>query len=464
MPRRFAKDQNIDKALNHSVRDGVAYSVMAGAGETYLSAFALYFKANTTQIGLLASLPALVSSLAQLFSAWISHKGPTRRQVILAGASLQALIWLPLILLPIIFPDTAVPVIILCVVMFHASGSLVVPQWSSLMGDLVPERKRGRYFALRTRYTSISSFLALIAAGIVLHVFEKWEATIYGFVVIFGVAAIARAMSVYHLTFLVEPEKEPATLEIPFAQPQHWWQRLTGSRFVQFSLFFASMQMVVAVASPFFAVYMLRDLNFTYIEFMATSAATILMQFLALNTWGRISDSFGNRLILFVTGFAIPLIPILWLFSHNLAYLCVIQMLSGLVWAGFNLSATNFLYDLVPSPRRASFLAFHNVATNIGVFCGAMLGGYLGTVLPKTITWGETTYTWHSVLLGVFLISALARLSVALIFLPRLREVREVRPMTVSELIFRATRFNALSGLIYDIIGGTRRQKRPPEN
>ena len=47
MSRRFAKDPSVDRALRHSVRDGVAYSVMAGAGETYFSAFAIFFKATT---------------------------------------------------------------------------------------------------------------------------------------------------------------------------------------------------------------------------------------------------------------------------------------------------------------------------------------------------------------------------------------------------------------------------------
>jgi sugar phosphate permease len=209
---------------------------------------------------------------------------------------------------------------------------------------------------------------------------------------------------------------------------------------------------------------MLRDLQFTYFEFMLTMASTIVMQFLALNTWGRISDAFGNRLILTVTGFVIPIIPLLWLVSHNLAYLCAIQLISGMAWAGFNLSANNFLYDLIPAPRRSTFLSFHNVATNIGVFVGALTGGYLGTVLPKSFEIGGSTFGWESALLGVFLMSSIARLSVALVFLPRLREVRVVRPITVTELIFRATRFNALSGLIYDIIGGSKRSEEPKKN
>ena len=41
---QFSKDPVVDKALRHSVRDGMAYSVQVGAGETYFSAFALFLR------------------------------------------------------------------------------------------------------------------------------------------------------------------------------------------------------------------------------------------------------------------------------------------------------------------------------------------------------------------------------------------------------------------------------------
>ncbi len=461
MSRRFAKDPVVDRSLRHSVRDGVAYSVMAGSGETYFSAFAIFFKASTTQIGLLASLPPLISSLAQLFSAWLSHHKPSRKQVIIFGASLQAVIWLPLMLLPVLFREAAVVIIIGCIVLYHAAGSVVIPQWSSMMGDLVPERRRGRYFALRTRYTSVATFLALVTAGLVLHFFQQYELALYGFIGIFGVAAIARWVSVYHLAAMVEPQPHAPSLEMPFHE--HWWQQIKKSSFLRFSMFFALMQWAVAMGSPFFAVYMLRDLNFSYVEFMSISAASVAMQFLTLNGWGRVGDVFGNRLILVVTGFAIPLIPMMWLFSNNLWYLLGVQMLSGLMWAGFSLSAGNYLYDLIPPRRRVTFLSFHNVFTNLGTFIGALIGGYLGAILPKTLSMGAYSFEWHSALLGVFLISGVARLLVALLFLPQLREVRDVRPMTATQLIFRATRFSALSGMIYDIIAAGKRVKNGKE-
>lgn len=74
MLTRYSKDPQVDRTLRHSVRDGVAYSVMAGGGETYFSAFALFPKATAPQVGLLATLPPLLGSLAQLLAVWLGGR------------------------------------------------------------------------------------------------------------------------------------------------------------------------------------------------------------------------------------------------------------------------------------------------------------------------------------------------------------------------------------------------------
>lgn len=452
--RPYASDPETDRSLRHSVRDGVAYSVMSGGGESYFSAFALFLRASTAQIALLASLPPLLGSLAQLFSAWMGRRTGRRRGLILAGAWLQALSLIPLALLPVAFPDYAVPILILSVVLYYAGANFALPQWGSLMGDLVPHRRRGRFFALRTRYASMASFLALVTAGLVLHFFDGRGLTIGGYWVIFGVALVARIVSIHHLARMHDPPGHTAAMEIPVGRG--WWQRIHHSPFARFSLFFGLMQFSVAIASPFFTVYLLRDLGVSYMEFMACTASTVVLQFLTLNSWGRVGDIFGNRLVLTVTGFMIPCLPLLWLVSTEIWYLMLIQGIGGLAWAGFSLSAGNFLYDLVPAAKRATYLALHNVFASAGVFVGAMLGGFLGTALPDHWTFMGVEYSWLSVLYGVFVISALSRLTVALLFLPRIREVRPVRQVS-ARLVFRVARFNPISGLIFDIVGAIRR-------
>jgi MFS family permease len=451
----YSRDPVIDRSLRHSVRDGAAYAVMSGSGETYFSAFAVFLKASTAQIGFLASVPALLASFAQLLSAWLGHTFGNRKAIILTGATLQAFIWIPMAMLPWLATDYDVEIFIGCVILYYAFGNLAAPQWSSLMGDLVSEKKRGRYFALRTRISSMTSFLSLIAAGSLLHFFDSNNATNTGYLILFSVAFISRLVSVYHLGKMFDPPGHVAAIEVPVARLT--WKQLKESRFAGFSVFFALIQFSVAVGSPFFAIYLLRDLGFSYIEFMVLSAATVLMQFVTLNRWGRISDIFGNRVILSLCGRLIPFIPFLWLISPNFYYLLLVQAFGGAAWAGFTLSASNFLYDLIPQDKRATYMAAHSVLANFGVFFGALLGGYLGTILPESYV----VFGYHidllSQLYNVFILSFVFRAITSSLLLPRLKEIRRVKPVTVRRLIFRVVRFNPLTGLNFEVVSSRKK-------
>jgi MFS family permease len=222
-------------------------------------------------------------------------------------------------------------------------------------------------------------------------------------------------------------------------------------------MFFALINFSVAIASPFFVIYLLRDLGFSYLEFMACTASTVLLQFLTLNRWGRISDIFGNRIILSLCGSLIPLIPFLWLLSSNFYYLLVVQAFGGAIWAGFTLSASNFLYDLIPQNKRATYMAAHNVLASIGVFSGALLGGYLGTVLPDSYSVFGYELNFISQLYNLFILSFVLRFITSLLLIPRLKEIRRVKAVTVRRLIFRIVRFNPLTGLNFEVISSRRK-------
>jgi MFS family permease len=428
---------------------------MVGGGESYFAAFAVFLKATTAQIGVLASLPPLLASFMQLVSAWIGRRTGRRKRIIVFGALLQASMLIPLALLPLAFPALAVPLLILCTIVYFCGPNLGSPQWGSLMGDLVPPTRRGRFFALRTRLSSIASFSALILAGFVLQGFDSLGFTYWGFATLFIAAACARLVSAWHLHQIYDPPGHVAALEAPWHADL--WRGLRETGLLKFSAFHASMQFAVAIASPFFTLYMLRDLEFSYLAFMGTTATSVFVQFLTLNRWGRLSDLFGNRLILITTGSVIPLLPSLWLVSTDYVYLLGVQAMSGLIWAGFSLSAANFVFDLTPPARRATLMAVHHVLSAGAIFAGALLGGYLGTHLPaETILFGEH-FSWLTPLYGVFLTSSLARLAVAGWFLPRLKEVRRARPMSMSGLIFRVTRLHPVSGVFFEVVARRRR-------
>ncbi len=455
---RYSKDPRTEQSLRHSVRDGVAYSVMAGAGEHYLSAYALFLKATTAQISWLAAFPSLLGSFAQLFSAWLANRLGQRKSIILFGVVLQTVMWLPIIWLPYFFPAHAVIILIVCAALYFTGGHLATPVWNSLMGDLVPEKRRGRFFARRTRLMSMMNFLAIVGAGLLLYAFEMSNQVRLGFMLVFSLAALARLYSATQFARMHDPEHAPSNIEWP-ALPG-LWQKLRGSDCVRFTSFFAAMQFAAAIAAPFFAVYMLRDLGFSYLQYMASTALAVLAQVASLRMWGRLGDIFGNRVILTVTGYVIPFFPLLWLVSPHFAYVVVLQMFGGLFWAGFSLSASNYLYDTVNPERRAAYSAVHNVFTSIAIFAGALLGGFLSLVVPESFTVFGKSWHWTSSLWGVLVVSSLARGAVALSLAPALREVREVRKLTPAGLMLRVVRFNALGELVFGMLAFTRRRLR----
>jgi MFS family permease len=446
---QFSKDPVVDKALRHSVRDGMAYTVQVGAGETYFSAFALFLGATAPQVALLSTLPPLLASGAQIFSAWIGNY-VGRRRVVLLGCALQALLWLPIVLLPGLLGEYAIPALLVLLVLYHSANNLAAPQWTSIMRDLVSERRRGRYFAHRTRLMTITTFVGLVACGLILHELDTAERTYLGFVVIFLIAFVARTVSVYHLTFLHEM---PPTTTAPDMHIEHWWRTLLSTGAIGFSIYVALMNAAVGISSPFFTVYMLRDLKLSYFEFTMLQGTSVLVQFLMLTTWGRVADIYGNRLILIVTSISLPIVPSIWLLSDNFWSLVLFQALSGLSWSGFTLSAGNLLYELVPQTRRAAYVAFHNVGTAAGVFGGAMLGSLLQVVLPpRAVLFGESSVLTS--LLYVFVISGIARAIVAALLARRVRELRKPRrAMSAPALVLRVTGLNAMVGVIYDFIG-----------
>jgi len=202
-----------EQSRRYGIREGAFQAIMLGGGENYLSAFALLLHASAFQVGLLSALPQLIGTWAQLFSVkalrWVRH----RKSIILTGVAGQAFVWLPLLALPLFFPEQGPWLLIACAVAYVAMGHFAIPAWNSLLTDLVDPNRRGAYFGHRARVMTVSSFAALCAAGLILHSAEAWERPWMGFAVIFLAASAARGVSAAYLARIDELEIRVAFLD-----------------------------------------------------------------------------------------------------------------------------------------------------------------------------------------------------------------------------------------------------------
>ena len=137
--------------------------------------------------------------------------------------------------------------------------------------------------------------------------------------------------------------------------------RFRESNFLRFVVFSASL--TFATYRPFFAVFMLRDL-LSYLTYMALQVCSSFASLVALPLWGKHADLVGNVRVLRLSSFFAALIPIFWLFSHDPAYLMLIQIWGGFSWSGVTLSAANFIYDVTPQ-KRIRCIAYFNVINGV---------------------------------------------------------------------------------------------------
>ena len=418
-------DKIIKKSLRYSLWDGIFSSIMMGCSETFIVPYALAMKAGPTLVGLLVALPNLAGAFFQTASATLSELIGSRKTLIASAVFLQALMWIPIIAIPYAFTGHRAAMLVVFYTILIAVGLVSFPPWASLMADHVPEGERGKIFGWRNRVFGITNISSMLGAGLILHAFKNFlNDPIAGFTIIFSVACAARLASSYFLTKMYEP--------VLIIKPEHrfsmfsFLKRIPRSNFGRFVIFIAVINFAVFLSAPFFAVYMLRDLHFSYLTYTIVTMTATLTIFTMMRLWGSHADHVGNRRIMRLTSYFIPFVPMLWLVSHNIAYLIAIQFFGGFFWAGFNLAASNFMYDAVTPEKRTRCIAYYNVINGVAIFSGAIAGGFLAKSLPPV---------FGSRLLSLFLLSGLVRFA-ALPICSTIREVRQVKHVSNIELFF----------------------------
>jgi MFS family permease len=425
-PKRYSPDPAHDRSLRHALRDGIGYALLVGTVENYLGAYAIFLQASASQVAILSTFPNWFGSLVQLLSAWIAGFGLKRKTLILGGVAFQIAALAPLIVIPRLWPEHAILTLTLAALAYHAGNNLAAPMWTSLVGDLLPERRRGRWFGRRTALANLATFAAIAAAGFILEAYQAADLAYWGFATIFALGGLARMYSFSQLARMEDPgPPRESTITQPVSS---LWHRLTGSHFVRYSLSIGLMYAAVVFSGPLFSVYMLRELHFTYVEFMGNTAVSAVTQALLLPFWGRVRDSYGNRIVIVVSGWLIPLVPLVWIFTTNYWLLIGAQMVTGAAWSGYALASSTFLYDTVAPARRGLFTAIHTALATSFWFAGGLLAAWLVDRMPTGITLFGETWSWGSHLIPMFALSAVARTMVAVVTLPRLTETATRAP------------------------------------
>ena len=167
-------------------------------------------------------------------------------------------------------------------------------------------------------------------------------------------------------------------------------------------------------------------------------------------------DRYGNKKILVLASLFIAVLPFLWILNRNFWWICLIQVVGGLAWAGFDISVLNFAFDVLPSEkvtRHTSYLLFYR---GLATFVGGLIGG----VVFHHFDFLGSRY--H----GNFFLSGVLRVLIAVPFLFFLKEERAVEHISYRDLMFKLMSVGPRRGLQLFLIGKAKkgRNEEPRES
>ncbi len=404
--------QRVKKSVKASIKDGVAWAAMSGFADPYSVPFAMALGASTMGIGVLRSVPSLVSSLLQFFNEKLVLALGNCKRALLLTVFIQAFSLLCAAGAVFLPAGAAFPALLAAVVVYTADGNMSGPPWAVLMGEYIPASKRGNFFGFRFQVLGITFFTASFLASRILGL--AGNGALWGFFSVFCAAGVFRLLSFYFITGMYEPRTRfhmPRGAEVKFLASFDFRKGRVPALFFSVLVLLAS----TYLAAPYFSVYTLKELKCDYLHYMVLMTIGPLLTYLFMKRWGRAADAYGSVKILRAAFLLIPTVPFLWALSRNFYYLAAVETYSGIIWGAYLIGMNNFIYETIPAHSRAGYNAFFSFTNGLAQFSGALAGGWLYGRLPAL---------WGSSFVSLLLISTVLR---ALAVIPLFKLVREVR-------------------------------------
>lgn len=356
--------------------DGMFSAASDNIVVTYLVIYFLALGATQSQIGIMSSISSLGAALMLIPGAVLAERFGKRRNIVLTSSGWNRLALLFIALAPFIIHT---PLLILVVIGLSitrdAAANLTFPAWIAMTGDFVPFEGRGRFFASRNFIMGISGIVVTLLAGFLI----SSMASPHGYQVSLVVACLLGGLSLFSFSHIVDRPKA-----LPYQQVQ---QKLdlgallrdvtTHRDFLFFAITTAIWNFSLNIAGPFFTVFLVKNLHADARMVALTTIASSITSILIQRKAGDLNDRWGARKLTMICGLLIPIVPLMWVFATAAWNVIIINLFSGLLWAGYNLGAFNYLLMVTPEQRRARYSAIYQIVVTVSLALGAALGSII---------------------------------------------------------------------------------------
>jgi MFS family permease len=392
------------------------YTSLSGIGSIFVTKFLVLLNAGPIHFGMLSALGQL-SQVFQLLGSVIAKESDSRKKMVLIMAFLGRSLSFLFGFVSIVFFGKST--VIAFLVLFFVSNALQAMSanlWVAWISDMVPMGIRGRFFSMRSQLLLLVGLLTGYLFSFVIDLFDEapggfssmvldilnkpsffnHENLNIAFIFIFSFAALMGIIGIYILSFQPEKKKNVDKDEIL----KMYFEPFKDKNFIRFLIYGLWWMTAVGIGAPFWQPFMIKTLKMSMVEIQIYGTISTFASLIALKPWGKFIDKFGNKTAMRIAILMGGINPLIWLFANQNSYriIFVEAFLSGIMWAGAGIVATNFVLSIAPENKRGVYSGIYGALTGIAMMFSMILSSI---VVPKPLQIFGLSLSGEQVLFGL---------------------------------------------------------------
>jgi MFS family permease len=357
------------------------FGILAGSTIAFQAVYAARLGATGFQIGLLTAGPAVVNSIFTLPSGrWLEGKSLIR--VSYQSALWQRLGYLFMVALPWVFPSAYGQIwgLIWTTLVMSVAGTVLAIGFNAMFAEVLPPEWRAHAVGKRNILLAISITVATLASGQILD-----RVGFPGnYQIVFLLGAVGAMLSSHHLGRLRKSGivahgagaviDEPEQVKILTKRGSLLRVDLISSPFGIFMLAYLAFYTFQYFPTALFPLAYVEQLQLTDGMIGLGNAMFYSTMMLASFRLSHLSARFGHRKLVIYSAFLFPIFPLFLGMANGPQLYYLACLVGGGVYALLSGGLINRLMERVPADDRPAHMAIHNLALNIGILAGSLLG------------------------------------------------------------------------------------------
>lgn len=374
-------EKNLNWNFSVNVLDNMFYALAISlvSQETIMPLLVSRLTDSTIAVGLIPAIFSLSFLLPQLFVANHAERLPRKLPFVLLGSGLlqrlpYPLIGVALLLFAVEAPALALLLFFIGIAVAAFGGGIVTPAWFTMIGKVVPTRRRGIFFGLADGGGLLMGVIGAFFVGRVLDIIDYPGS----FALLFLVCGLIHALSLFALSLTREPPNDEVKEALPL---RHYFRRLPATlrghaNYRRFLIGYALLRLSMMAVS-FFIVFGNASYTLSGADIGLLNAIFIGSQALMRLLFGWLGDRWGHKRNLVISALCMALAGAFALSSSAVSGLIPAFICLACAISSDGVSHFNIVLEFADPADQPTYIGLTNTLMAPFTFIGPIAAGWL---------------------------------------------------------------------------------------